>query len=247
MAGTTNAPTEYAARFVLPDLLERGQANALRCPVYRAGALVEPAAGGTVSVYDASGTARVDAATIDVTGRVATYSYTPGATLTVGEGWRVEWALTIAGSPFTARNDAALVRARLHNPVTDQDLYQVVSGLDPNGTAPIHSLPDLQEYLDAAWQKIQRRLIARGNRPNLAMSPSSFFDVALELTLALAFEDFATRLNAAHSATAKIHRDLYEAAWRDLRFLYDVDDSGQADNATKRRSATPTFWLSGRG
>ena len=173
-AGSTS--THYSARFLSPDLLERERDNALSCPVYSGGALVPPAS-GTVTVQDQSGEAIVDGAAVTITGDVATYTVTAATlpdTVSFAEGWMVEWALVASGITRAFRNDAALVRNALYPVVTDIDLFRRVSALDPNGNDPITSLTDFQDYLDEAWATIQNRLIARGNRPNLIMSPSSF-------------------------------------------------------------------------
>jgi len=244
VAGTTNAPTEYTARFVLPDLIERGRSNTLRCPVYRSAAVATCTA-GTVTVLDAGGTSQVDEAAVTIVDGIATYAYSPATTLPYGEGWEVRWTLTVGGETVAATNDAALVRARLRCPVTDQDLYQRVSGLDPNGANPIHSFDNFQSHIELAWQRIERRLIERGNRPNLITSPSAFFDVALNGTLALIFEDMATRLNTAYADIAKGYRSQYEDAWRGLRFLYASTDNERADGG-RRQSATPPLFACSR-
>lgn len=245
MQGTTNQPTEYTARFVLPDLIERGIANTLKCPVYLSGALVAPSA-GTISIYDATGTAQVSGASVTITGSVATYSYTPATSLPLADDWRIEWTLTISGATVFARNDGALVRARLRNPVTDQDLYSRVSGLNPANSANLHSMSSLQDYLDASWHEIQRRLVNKGRRPWLVMSPSALYDVSLNLAMAYIFDDFASRLNEAHAQQAATFRDRYETKWSELSFKYDDDDQGKA-SADRRRSASPATWLCGRG
>ncbi len=244
---TGAASTHYTARLLAPDLLERGRAQTLQCPVYRDGALVAPTeAGSTVSIYDAAGVAVVDGVAVTVTGSIAEYAYTPAASLDLGEGWRVEWSLIISGDPHLFRNDAALVRAALYPVVADADLFRRCSGLDPAGTSPLHSLTDLQDHRDEAWAEITLRLIAKGNRPNLVMSPSALRPAHLALSLALIFEDFASRLREAYREIAKDYRDQYEAAWRDLAFLYDEDDDGEIDDAHTRRPAQSTVWLSGR-
>ena len=245
MQGTTNQPTEYTARLVLPDLLERGLANTLRCPVYLSGALVAPSS-GTVSIYDATGTAQVSGASVTITGSVATYSYTPATSLPLADDWRVEWTLTISGATVYARNDAALVRARLRNPVTDQDIYSRNSALDPSSPTVIHSLSTLQDFLDASWQEIQRRLIGRGRRPWLVMSPSALYDVSLNLALSYVYDDFASRLNPAYAEQAATYRERYEDKWKEVSFKYDDLDDGKATPG-RRRSASPTTWLCGRG
>ena len=61
----------YTARFPLPDLLERGRAQELLCPVYYDGELVEPTA-AAVQVYTPSGDVAVSGAGT-VVDRVATY------------------------------------------------------------------------------------------------------------------------------------------------------------------------------
>lgn len=242
----TNVPTEYSVRFVLPDLLERGRANTLRCPVVRSGVIVT-ATSGTISILDAGGTEQVSAASCTISSEgVATYSYTPASTLSYGEGWEVRWDLLLDnGARVQATNECALVRARLNCPVSDYDLYQRVSGLDPSGAKPIHSQADFQSQLDLAWQRIERRLIEKGNRPNLISSPASFFDAALNLTLALIFENFSTRLNSAYMEQAKMFRAQYENAWKDLRFLYTTDDAVKSASG-RRRAAEPPLFASSR-
>ena len=241
MAGSDTS--HYTARLLTPDLLERGRANALSCPVYQDAALVAPDAADTVSIYDAAGAAVVDGATITVASSIATYSYTPAATLTLGTGWRVEWSLTLATVAHVFRNDAALVRARLYPVVTDADLFRRVSALDPSHASPLTSLTDYQDYLDEAWSEITLRLIAVGNRPNLVLEPSALRVVHRDLTLALIFDDLATRLNEAYQDQADRFRRYYEDGWARLNFEYDTDDSGAAD---QRRASTPTIWLTGR-
>ena len=241
-----NTGTQYTARFVLPDLVERGRATTIRAPLYHEGAVVEPDAGGSVTVTRPDATELVAAAVITVTSKVASHTFTPAASETLGEGWKVSWDLEVASVPVYAENDLALVRKRLWNPVTDADLFERVSALDPNGQNPISSVAHFQPYFDAAWQEIERRLINRGSRPNLAMSPSSFFDVAFNLTAAYIFDDFATRLNEAYADRAETFRQRYAAAWRELRFTYDADDSGLVDDAHDRRNVNPVLWTNSR-
>lgn len=244
--GSGAATSVYTARLLAPDHLERGRANALSCPVYQDGALVAPTeAGSTVSIYDASGTAKVDGAAVTVTASIATYSYNPAATLTLEEGWRVEWSLVISGTTHVFRNDAALVRKVLYPVVTDADLFRRVSALDPNGNSPISSLTDYQDYLDEAWATLQLRLLGRGSRPYLVMNPSAMREPHLLLTLALIFDDFATRLNQTYAERAAEYRRQFELAWGDLRFVYDEDDDGEADSQ-HRRAGQPVYWLTGR-
>ena len=246
MAAGSSTST-ITARFLLPDLMERGRANALSCPLWQDGALVAPTeAGSTVTIWDGSGTKQADAVAVTVTGSIATYSYTPASTLSYGEGWRVEWSLIVSGTTYVFRNDGALVRNVLFPVVTDSDLFRRHRALNPSSAAPLSSVADYQDYIDEAWATIQGRLIAKGDRPNLILSPSALRGVHLAQTLALIFADFATSLNETYADIASAYRQEYHDEWADLNFAYA--DSDEEDNSTPlgRRAANPSIWLAGR-
>jgi hypothetical protein len=239
--------SSLTARFLGSDLLERARANALSCPLWQDGALVAPTeAGSTVTIWDGSGAKQVDAAAVTVTASIATYNYTPAASIVYGEGWRVEWSLIVNGITHVFRNDGALVRVVLYSPITDADLFRRVSSLDPSGQNPISSVTDYQDYLDDAHTTIQLRLVANGNRPNLILSPSSLRECYVALTLALIFDDFSTRLNETYSDRADEYRRQYERAWGGLRFTYAPDDEDTSSASLRRRTASPTVWLTSR-
>ena len=50
----SSTDTQYTARFSLPELIERGRDELIKCMVYLSGALVAPSS-GTVTVRNASG------------------------------------------------------------------------------------------------------------------------------------------------------------------------------------------------
>jgi len=237
----------YTARFPLPDLLERGRAQELLCPVYYDGELVEPTE-AAVQVYTPSGDVAVSGAGT-VVDRVATYEVGASALTSYdyGEGWRVVWTLTVDGDVETYHNDAALVRHRLHPVISDRDLYERVTSLSPHGTAPLSSVQTYQPYLDAAWRQIQLRLIAAGKRPWLVLSPSALAEAHTLLTLALIFEDFATRLNDAYEVRATSYRQQFLEAWRMLSFRYDETGDGTGTTATGQNvrtgSRSPIFLM----
>lgn len=237
--------THITARFLAPDLIERGWANTLSCPLWASGAKQAPSPGGTVTIIDASGTEQVSAAAITITDDVATYSYTPAASLPLGEGWQVSWTLTAGGVTRPYDNDAALVRRRLHPVIADDDLHRRHAALNPAVAGPLSSVTSWQTQIDEAWAEIQLALIAQGNRPNLIMSPSSLREAHLCKTLELVFLSLSTRQQDGHLAMAEHYEKRYHAAWNRLSFLYDDDDDGRADETT-RRPAVPSFWLGGR-
>lgn len=237
------------ARFSLVELIELGRTNQLECRVYRAGSLI-PITSGTFTLFDDSNVAQITAAAVPV-GGAATVSLSSAqlAAFSPGEGWRVQWRLT-SGS-FIDRifdNEAMIVRRSLFPVITEADLYQVSSALDPSGPACIHSEPDFADKLDESWIQIQSRLLSAGNRPNLILSPSALRDCHLYLCLALIYEDFSTRLNPAFSELGMMYRQTYESAWGRLRFRYDTSaDEGSPANQSRRGPAVSTLWLSSRG
>ena len=156
----------YQVRFPLPSLLERGIDTVIKAPVYQAGALVAPSA-GTVTIYDETNTARVSAAAVTITDSVATYTVTAGTTsgLTLADGWRVEWSLTVSGGTVRAVNEASLVRQIVRPMISDVDIFRRVPALDPSSASVITSESNYQDYIDEANTEIQLRLISAGRRP----------------------------------------------------------------------------------
>ena len=238
-----------SARLLTPDYLVRGQDNAISCPLWQSGVLVAPTqSGSTVSVYDSSNTAVVNGAPVVVTGSIATYTIPSASlptTLSFGMGWRIEWSLVVSGAVAGYRNSAGLVRSQLAPVVTDLDLFRRESSLNPDGTAPISTLSNFQDYIDEAWVTIHGKLTGRGSLPHLIMEPTALREPHLLFTLHLIFEDFRTRLSEAWGEKAKDYAKKFESAWQELRFEYDTTSSGQSDGRRKR-AAGATVWTCGR-
>jgi hypothetical protein len=238
--------TQVSVRFALPYIVERGATTRL----VLAGAMLDngqsPFTSCKVSVYDPSGNAIVSEASATFTQGVtfsAGYDWTPAATLALGGGYTVEWKAIVTGGEYaTYRNDAMVVRRSMGCPIASADLYSVMSSLNPSGPKPIHGLSTLDVYVSEAWTRIQRRLIEQGNRPNLILSPSALHDAAVLLSLALVFEDFSTRLNAAYMEQARMYREQYETAWNRLSFSY-ADLDGTTASPNRRRGATSAVFL----
>ena len=228
--------TNYSVRFSLPDFIERGRSNTLTADIRLDGAVVTPTSGSVV-IFDNN---NESAASGTFTG-AATFNYTPASTLDLGTNWRVEWTCLIGGQEFFFRNEAALVRAKLYSVVSDVDLFKRVSSLDPNATTALSSITDYQDFIDAAWLTINGRILSKGNRPNLIMSPASLREVHLLLTLSYIFEDFTSRLNNEYAETAMSYREQYQAEWGELRFEYDASDDGESDG--KRIPLVSTYWI----
>jgi hypothetical protein len=236
--------TRYSQRQYGPVILERGQNQSLNCPVYLAGALVAPS-GATVSVFDPTGAAVVDTASASIVSSIATYSLSSSvlASRTPETGWRVEWSLTISGAVHRFRSDAALVHRRLYPVISDEDLYQLHSGLSrrlPSGQA------SWQDKIDTAFGELEGRLIELGIRPWLILAPSALRRAHLALTLSRIFADLAEgSTDTAESATADSYRQEYQAAFAGLTFPQAEPDTGNPAGQ-KRLSGRPSVWLCSR-
>lgn len=234
----------YTARLIGPEIVEAGRANIITCPVYTAGALVTPSA-GALSIFTGSNVS-VSAGAVSFVGGVATATVSASALtgLTPEDGWRFEWALTVAGLPLVFCRDGSLVYRRLYPVVTDADLLR--SHTDLSARRPT-SETSYQDYLDEAWARIESRLINTGRRPWLIMSPSALRDVHTYQTLVLIFRDFATGGSASAEWEMMAHYEaLLSAAWAELTFPQRDPTNGQAiAGPGVRTPAIPTTWAGG--
>jgi hypothetical protein len=229
------ATVGYTARFVRPERYERARANTFDCEVWLDGALVAPtAAGSSLTIYDRAGTAVVSAAAVTVTGSIAEVTAGAQVEKSYEDGWVWEWSLVMAGVLRVFRNTGALVRNDMAPPATDQDLYEVVSALDPAGHAPITRETTFQTKLDKAWVTIWKRIERDVRHPWRIINAAELLDSQVLLTLALIFEDLSTRLNLAHAETAKMYRAQFDDEFAGVALIYDEGDDGQGDPDNKR-------------
>lgn len=237
--------TVYTARFAGPELLEQGRDQVIKCPVYRAGALVEPDS-GVVSVFSADGTAVVSSGVVSVVADVATYTVASSllAGLTLEESWRVEWSLDMPdGVTHTFRRSAALCRRSLYPVITDADLYRRHSDLEallPSG------LTSYQDYIDDAWEELLHDVRQQGSLPQLVAAPEDFRYAHLFRTLALIFEDFEVTGagDAKWTKLAEANRKRADTAFGRLSLKYDSDEDGVIDEE-RRPLASTTFLTEG--
>ena len=242
------ADTWYAPRLGL-EQIERGRANALKCPVYRDGALVAPSASGVFTLYDTAGVAVVTD-TAPVAASVAGYSLASSSvsSYSYGDGWAVEWALPMPdGVTHTFRTDAALCRRSLYPVVSDVDLFARVPGLSPSAAAPLTRATTYQDRIDEAWRMLTRRLLIEGHLPWLTTDAHAFREAHLSLSLSLVFRDLATRTEQADglfASEATRYATEYEQAYRSTRIRADRDEDGAPDSTT-RKPASSTVWFGG--
>jgi hypothetical protein len=244
-----NGTTFHAARFALPDIIVRNRDSHAVLEVYYNGARQSLSA-VTATVYRPDGTTFATPTPVLSDGnKVATITITAASTASesLADGWRISYVATVDGNVYEFANEAMLVRSALWPVVSDASLFKRVSSLDPSGTTPITSQTTYQDYRDEAWIEINNRLIQKGNRPALVLSPSALRSVHLELTLALIFDDLSTRLNEAYETRAQQYRRQYLHSWGQLTFHYDYDQTGHAADAARRRGHGTLFLCGGRG
>jgi len=238
--------TDYTFRFQKSETIVRGIANNLECAVYLDGAEVIPTSGSVV-VYDGDGTSQSTETFVSFA-TTPSHAYTPDSSLDLNTGWLIEWTFVISGETYVARNDAVLARRQLYPVISDVDLFRRVSSLNPASNSYITGVANYQDYLDEAWTIIYNRLLAKGNLPNLIMTPSSFRECHIQLTLALIFQDLETFNDNnmdQYLERANTHRERFESEWANLNFIYDSDDDGVTDDES-RRPAMGSVWLTSR-
>jgi hypothetical protein len=158
------------------DLIQKGAAQNLSLTVYSSATLT--VASGTVSVYDPTGTAIVDAATITATGATASYTLagTEFADSTIGGGYREEWALVLSdGSTPTFIRPAILCRLPIYPTVTPDDLVAVNAQLPGVGTFTFGNTTTTWPVwswakLDVCWGEVLRSLEQMGRLPDRIVS-----------------------------------------------------------------------------
>lgn len=242
------ATPRYTVRQDLPYLLEVGRAVTLTCPVYASGALVAPTS-GTVSVYNDTGTAVVDAASVTVSGSIAEYTVLGSTTtdLDPSAGWRVEWLLTLTGGDVIApRSTAYLVRRRLYPTISDADVAKRVPALATSrGAARPTTLTTYQGLIEEADTEVQRRLIAAGRRPWQVVDAWALRECWLTLTIALIYDSLVAVAGPddPYSERAAHFRALFEAAWTAATVQLDWDEDGTVDNSSRTAVRPSGVWL----
>ena len=237
--------TRYAHRHGLPDLIVRAKTQTLECPVYSGSTLTAPSS-GTVTIYEGA-TVLVDAAAVTITADIAVYSLSAATiptTLSLSDDWLIVWDLTIAGEAHTFQRAAALVRRELHPVVTPAD----VSALHQDASSLLASGQTLADFLDQAWDMIQRRLLAVGRRPYLILSDFALFDCHRHLTAYLLFNDAASSVGDGRWAEmAEHHLDRYEQEWSRLSLTYDMDEDGLVEDVEQGTAGPTAVFFGGPG
>lgn len=238
--------TAYSHRHALPDFIVRGRTQIIESPIYNGSTLTAPSS-GTVTVYKGDGTKLVDAQSVTITASIATYTLTAGVlptTLSLEDNWLIVWDLTIASEEHTFQRAAALVRRELHPAVTPADL----SAIHQDASSLLAAGQTLADFLDQAWDMIQRRLLAVGRRPYLILSDFALFDCHRHLAAYLLFNDAASSVGDGKWADmAEHHLSRYEQEWARLKLTYDTDEDGLVSEDEQGIAGPSAVYLGGPG
>lgn len=228
----------------LPVIIERGVTQTLTFVVLKDGELATVSA-GTITILDEVGTVIVNAAALTISSGTCTYSLNASlvpATLQPSERWQVTLSLTVSALTETIVKDAVLALHALHPIMADADLLARHSDL---ATLLPSNRTSWFSHIDAAHEVIGRRLLSRGRRPWLVMSPWSFYDCHLNLALSLVFSDLETYTSGSgkYAEMAAKYMQDYESAWTNLEFHYDAAASGNVRDAASSVAGQPSIWL----
>lgn len=246
------ATPRYTTRQELPYLVEKGRDTVLSCPVYAGDALSAPTlSGSSITVYDESNTAIVNAQAVTIVGSIA--EYTIPAALTTSRnpssGWRVEWTLAgLSGAPGPQvfRSSAYLVRYRLFPTIAGADIGKRIPALATSFAGRPTTATTYSDAIEEADTEVQRRLIVNQRRPWLIVEPWVLREAWLTLAIAIVYEGLAavSTEEGPYMERAKYYRQLFEDAFGTASSSMDWDQDGSADS-TKRTPARPgVVWTS---
>lgn len=244
----TSIPYSTNTRTVV--LLERNRSQLTEIKIHRDGVQVVPT-NAVYTLFTPTGNKQVEAQTATIT-VAGTCQYTLSSSqlaksLPLGEGYVEEWHITISGNVYRFRRVAAVVLRRLYPVVSQEDLincYSQLAALLPS------NLTSYQTYIDISWEKILRKLRSQGSGYEyLVVSPESFFDAHLHLTLSHIFYDFHSNLGAETSRyidLATEHNKNYLDEWANIKFVYDESHNLKPEN-DKRTAGQPVIFLNSGG
>lgn len=238
------------ARIRATEILERGKSQTTSLQVYQDGAQLVPSS-GTYTIREPDGETKIVdevSLTIDEAG-TASYVHTSSQlndNRPLGEGYIQEFTLVIDGYSHTFRRLAALARRRLYPTVTDEDLTELYTDLENLRPASITSY---QKFIDSSWMEILRRTKQGGSCYSyLVLSPESFHDALLHLTLAKIWRDFHSALGQSQGRyldLSSLHHKEYQFAYSQINMIYDQDHENKAQDPNSRTPRQPVIYLNG--
>jgi hypothetical protein len=226
-------PSGYTFRDSYPSIYQKDRDAVVTLEVYRDGALVAPSS-ATLTLRSETGVT-LSTPTVTIVGSIPTATILAAALDSLGEGYREQWDITIAGIVYTKYRDGAVCRSPLQMPITDADLVAGYPDLAQNlGT----SATNFQSFLDKAWGKTLRKLRSGGKMPYVIVSSSALYDAVLEWTLHLIYTWWYGQTGGVHfKELADEHRSNFNEEWGSLSFEVDLDQDGVADDRDRETAS----------
>lgn len=225
----------------LPAMIEKGRDTAITIDVYD-GSTQKTATVATLQLYSGSELV-LDGVSATGLGPPATYTVLAAVTAdrSVSADWLAVWSLTIGGVVHIFRQPIYLVNHLLHNMITDADLTDRHSDLDSLRDSA--NMTSFAPFITAAFDRVQRMLIKRGNRPALIIDAWAFTDLLTFETLAPLYRDFASSLgDSRYTELADHYAAAAASEWAGLTFRYDEGEDGTGISGAERRG-TPVVFL----
>lgn len=238
--------TLYHFRMDTKPVLQRERANVTQMAAYRSGSLAEPSS-GTYYLYaprdDIDTATPVSTGSVTVSGSIAQYTVAAvdlPSTRVLGPGYLEVWELVMPdGLTYKVRRPVVVGLFQLFPPIAEDDLVSgeypdLLVSLGANGSA------QLQNFMDAAWKHVIRRLEAHGRWPDVIVDPSDVFDWHRHETLKRAFGAMLMRQNNQRWRDLyDMHRDDARLARNGLRITVDRDRDGTQDHEGKEAVIKP--------
>jgi hypothetical protein len=230
----------------LPRMITRAKNQTLDITWFQnEAAIIAPVTGGTLTLKQGS-TILLDSVPVTTFGGPifsATYDLlatTIPDTLGFSDTMLEIWTLTTAAESITARRAGHLVRSELHPMITDSDLSarhaRIVDIRPP-------TIPNFSNYINLAWQILNRDLLKRGRRPELILDSFSLVDMHIFKSLELIFRDAITFVgDGRYNDLADMYSSQYLAEWDSVQFSYDRNENDALED-DEREAASPSIWL----
>jgi hypothetical protein len=236
----------YSPRIRIHDVLERARGCTVDLPVYRDNQLQSPTS-AYFRLTDPEGNDVIARTAVSIIANIATYNISASelpTTLRLADGYMQYWELTISGTVHTFKKPAAICLSALYPVISDLDLeaeYSDLASIRPSSLGSSY-----QTYIDEAWVQLIQRVRDQGNIEYLIMSPQSLRAAHKNLTFYLIFKDMDSSGlgEGRYLDLARTHRKEMEFDFKRLKFTYDLNQDGRADNENKRRSALGVIYTS---
>ena len=237
---TTNTEIQDAP---LPLLIERGKNEVITLETFEEDNTPIAYDSGTVEVFRANtALANIFAGGLPGTVPTATILAVLTADLGLSNSMLAKWSVVRpSGVTETFLRSGYLVRHVNHAVITDTTLEDEYAGLRAIAGSGVTNFAGERR---SAWRSIQRRLIAKGNRPNLILDDWALADLHTFEALLRIFRRF--RQSIGDGLYRDLQREFKEnarEAWDELNFHYDADETGTI-TTEEQKAGTPILWTS---